>query len=210
MPSTRHAYEHVQGIYLPIAIGVFVVVIGALLALLIRGARRRTPGRRSEALALESAYAGGLACITAFLLWVTFTAETPIDSVVAHPGLRIRVVAAQWSWRFIYGNGVEIADVSTWHPSPAYVPAGVEVEFSGTSLDVIHGFFVPRLHYMRQLVPGSVTRFDLLFPQQGRYQGECSVFCGQLHSEMHFALQAVSRRSFEAWLARQRASGSRV
>lgn len=30
MGNTLHAYEHVQGIYLPIAVGVFVLVVGTL------------------------------------------------------------------------------------------------------------------------------------------------------------------------------------
>ena len=54
MPNTAHAYEHVEGIYLPIAVGVFVLVLGTLLVLLILardagrrgGARRRSCWRR--------------------------------------------------------------------------------------------------------------------------------------------------------------------
>ena len=56
---------------------------------------------------LETAYACVLAAVVAFLLWVTFTAETPIDRTAAHPRVRIKVIAAQWSWRFIYSDGVE-------------------------------------------------------------------------------------------------------
>ncbi len=82
-----------EGIYLPIAVGVFVLVLGTLLVLLIAGARRRTPGRRSQALVLETAYACVLAGVVAFLLWVTFTAETPIDRTAAHPAVRIKVIA---------------------------------------------------------------------------------------------------------------------
>lgn len=205
MANTVHAYEHVQSIYMPIAVGVFVVVVGTLLVLLVRGARRRTPGRRSQALVAEAVYAGTLALVVAFLLWVTFTAETPIDRTAAHPGYRIRVIAAQWSWRFVYPDGVSVADIDTWHPAPAYVPTGTEVEFVGSSEDVIHGFWVPSLHYQRQLLPGYTTRFDLLFASPGYYAGECSVLCGEDHSEMHFALRAVSPQGFREWLAREAA-----
>jgi cytochrome c oxidase subunit II len=205
MGNTLHAYEHVQGVYLPIAVGVFAIVAGALLVLLVCGARRKVPGRRSQALAVEAVYAGALALVVAFLLWVTFTAETPIDRTAAHPGFRIRVIAAQWSWRFVYPDGVSVADVGTWHPTPAYVPTGTEVEFVGSSEDVIHGFWVPELHYQRQFVPGYTTRFDLLFQRPGYYGGECSVLCGEDHSEMHFALEAVSPQSFRGWLAREAA-----
>ncbi len=207
MPDTSHAYQHVEDIYFPIAIVVFAIVVGTLVILLVAGARRSRPGRRSEALPVEIAYAFVLACVATFLVWVTFRAETPIDRLVAHPGLRIKVIAAQWSWRFVYSNGVQVADIDTWHPAPAYVPTGTEVEFSGTSEDVIHGFWVPALHYQRQVLPGYTTHFDLIFDSAGLYQGECSVLCGEQHSEMHFALEAVSPASFREWLARE---GKRV
>ncbi len=44
MPNTAHAYEHVQGIYLPIAVGVFVLVLGTLLVLLIAGRETQDAG----------------------------------------------------------------------------------------------------------------------------------------------------------------------
>jgi cytochrome c oxidase subunit 2 len=201
MPDTHHAYEHVAGIYLPIAIAVFAVVVGSLVGLLIRGRLRRRPGGRHEAMALESAYALVLAGIVAFLLYTTFTAETPIDKAVASPGVRIRVVAAQWSWRFQYVGGLTVTAVSTWSPPVALVPTGTEVEFDGVSQDVIHGFWVPQLRYMRQLFPGHVQRFDLIFRRAGLYGGVCSVFCGQQHTRMHFELEAVPPAEFQRWLA---------
>lgn len=207
MPSTHHAYEHVLGIYLPIAVGVFVLVAGTLLILLVGGARRTRPGGGSQALLVEVVYACALACVAGFLVWVTFTAETPIDRTVADPGLRLRVIAAQWSWRFVYADGVSVADIETWHPTPAYVPTGTEIEIAGTSEDVIHGFWIPELHYQRQFVPGYTTHFDLMFQRAGYYGGECSVLCGVNHSEMHFAVQAVSPQRFREWLAREQARG---
>ncbi|HWD11421.1 MAG TPA: cytochrome c oxidase subunit II [Solirubrobacteraceae bacterium] len=206
MPSTTHAYTHVEHVYFPIAIGVFAVIVGALFVLLVLGARRASPGKRSEALKLESAYAIALAGVGTFLLWTTFRAEAPIDRTVASPGLRIHVVAAQWSWRLQYPDGVTIDAVSSWHPPAAAVPTGTEVEFTGTSADVIHGFWVPQLHFQRQLLPGYTTRFDLIFEHAGMYGGTCSVFCGDQHSQMHFRLQALAPARFRQWLAAQSAA----
>jgi cytochrome c oxidase subunit 2 len=115
------------------------------------------------------------------------------------------VIAGQWSWRFVYPDGVSVADIDSWHPRAAYVPAGTEVEFVGSSEDVIHGFWVPDLHYQRQLVPGYTTRFDLFFAAPGYYDGVCSVLCGEDHSEMHFALRAVSHQGFREWLTSEAA-----
>jgi cytochrome c oxidase subunit 2 len=206
MPNTTHAYTHVEHVYFPIAIGVFAVIVGTLLVLLVRGARRERPGRRSEAVRLESVYAVALAGVGAFLLWTTFRAETPIDRTVASPGLRIRVFAAQWSWRLEYPGRVTIDAVSTWHPRPAAVPTGTEIEFVGSSADVIHGFWVPQLHFQRQLLPGYTTRFDLVFARAGSYEGTCSVFCGDQHSQMHFLLRALPPAAFRRWLAAQAAA----
>lgn len=201
MADPLHAYQHVRGIYFPIAIGVFVLVLVALAILLVRGARRASPDRGpSQAPRFETVYAALLAGVVAVLLWVTFTAETPLDRTAAHPALRLRVVAAQWSWRFQYPNGTSIAAVSTWRAPVALVPVGEEVEILGTSRDVIHGFWVPRLHFQRQFLPGYVTRFDLRFDKPGLYEGECSVFCGDQHSQMHFRLRAVSPSTFQRWL----------
>ena len=126
------------------------------------------------------------------LVWITFTAETPIDRLVSRPGLQVSVVAAQWSWTFRYANGTTVSAVASWSPPVAVVPTGVEVQFDATSRDVIHGFWVPQLHYLRQVIPGYTTRFDLLFAKPGRYEGECAVFCGLLHPQMHFEIEAVS------------------
>jgi cytochrome c oxidase subunit 2 len=208
MADTSHAYDHVRGIYFPIAIGVFALLLATLLILLLRGARRRSrPGRRSNALPFELSYAFVLVCAAAFLLVITFRAETPLDRTAAHPALRIDVTAAQWSWRFAYANGATVSAVSTWHPPVVAVPTGEEVEFVGTSRDVIHGFWVPQLHFQRQLLPGYRTRFDLRFDRPGRYGGVCSVFCGNQHAEMHFALEAMSPQRFARWLQSQSATG---
>jgi cytochrome c oxidase subunit 2 len=208
MGDPLHAYEHVRGIYFPIAIGVFAVVLGTLAILLVAGHRRRTPGGRTEALPLEATYAAALTAVVVVLLVITFRAETPIDSVAARPALRVRVTAAQWSWRFTYPGGRTVLAVSTWRPPVALVPTGQVVEFSGSSHDVIHGFFVPKLQFQRQLLPGYVTRFDLRFDTPGLYPGQCSVYCGEQHSQMHFELRAVPPAQFRRWLAGGEVTGA--
>jgi cytochrome c oxidase subunit II len=201
MPDTHHAYEHVANTYFPIAAAVFAIVVGTLALLLVRGRLRTRPGKRSEAMALEGAYALALVGVVVFLVYTTFTSESPIDKAVADPGLRVRVLAAQWSWRFQYSGDLTVTAVSTWQPPVALVPTGTEVEFDGVSQDVIHGFWVPQLRFMRQLLPGHVSRFDLIFHRPGLYGGVCSVFCGQQHTRMHFELEAVPPAEFKRWVA---------
>jgi cytochrome c oxidase subunit 2 len=200
MPDTHRAYDHVSGIYYPIAVGVFALIVITLAVLLVRGARRRTAGEKTEATRFEAVYAVVLACTVAFLLVVTFRAETPIDTLAADPVVRIHVTAAQWSWRLEYPGGRTVLASSTPRPPIAEVPVGREIELWGSSRDVIHGFYVPRLRFQRQFLPGYVTRFDLRFDSPGFYGGACSVYCGERHSQMHFELRAVGQSEFARWL----------
>jgi cytochrome c oxidase subunit 2 len=199
--NTRHDYEYVEGIYFPIAIAVFGVICATLIALLLAGRRRSHAGKRHEANRLEAAYALGLAFIVVFLVYTTFTTLNPEDERVSHPTARIRVVAARWSWRFEYPGGATVIANATWSPPVAPVPVGTEVEFQAISQDVIHGFWVPEERFMRQVFPGYLTRFDLVFSRSGRYLGECSVYCGDQHEMMHFVLQAMPLPAFRAWLS---------
>ena len=80
MPDTHHAFEHVKAVYLPIAIVVFTLVVGAVLILLVRGAGRDRPGRRSNALRLELANAAALACVAAFLVVITYPTWAALGS----------------------------------------------------------------------------------------------------------------------------------
>ena len=164
MPNTKHAYEHVWGIYLPIAIGVFAIVIGTLLVLLVRGARNKEAGVRSKALPVEV-----VLCVRAGVhSGVSGGGDVPGRDPdrparrapgAAHQSDRRAVELALSSTQTEY----QVTDISTWHPTPAYVPTGTEIEFEGTSEDVIHGFWVPELHYQRQVLPGYSTHFDLIF-----------------------------------------------
>ena len=147
--------------------------------------------------------------VVAFLLAVTFKAETPLDTVAAHPRLRVHVTAAQWSWRFEYPGGRTVTAVSTWRPPIAEVPTGEEVEFWGSSNDVIHGFYVPRLHFQRQFLPGYVTRFDLRFDSPGLLSAapvRCTAASGTPRCTSSCARSAA--REFESWLRSGGEAGS--
>ena len=70
---------------------------------------------------------------------------------------------------------------------------------------MIHSFFVPQFLIKRDLIPfpESETPNSLEFTvsEEGTYQGQCAEFCGDLHAQMTFSVQAMSRANFEQWLA---------
>jgi cytochrome c oxidase subunit II len=203
VPNTQDAYGDVEGVFLPVAVGVFVVVAGAIVVLALRGRRRTIPGRRANNLPLELAILAVLVITAAILVTVSFSSEDRIGSAAASPALRIRVVAAKWRWRFEYpAQRIAIQGVEGRVPT-LVVPAGREVEIEGVSLDVIHAFWVPELRFQRQLFPDRPTRFALVFPHPGFLSsGRCSFYCGLRHQDMRFGVEVMTPAGFRAWAQR--------
>lgn len=201
--NTRHEYDRVFAIYVPIAIGVFVVIVVLIVFAVLRYRRRPVSGaaRWHENNRLEGAYAGLLAAVVAFLLYVTYTAEHQVDTVSARerPSLTINVIGAKWEWQFAlpaYGFSVRSGTVGR---QPLVVPTDEAIRFNLTSADVIHSFWIPYLRYKRDLIPGATESVTLMFPTAGVFAGQCAEFCGLRHADMVFTVHAVSPAQFSSW-----------
>jgi cytochrome c oxidase subunit 2 len=200
--DTRQQYHRLFDVYVPIAVGVFLVIL-----VLVAGAvvifRRRPPERAArwhEHNLLEGTYAVLLACLAAFLLYLTFTAEHKVDTVSnrERPAVVIDVAGSKWEWTFNYpAYGISVRS-GTVGRQPLVVPAGEAVRFNLTSLDVIHSFWIPALRYKHDAIPGSVQLTTLTF-SRGVFPGQCAEFCGLRHSDMIFTAYAVSPSAFIAW-----------
>jgi cytochrome c oxidase subunit 2 len=179
--DTRGIYDGLSRLYLPVAIVVFVAVTVAL-----AWALRSQGTARDEHRTLELIYAGGLTLVAAVLIAFTFRATDRENARADEPVEVIKVVAGKWEWRFEHASGRVETDLLT-------VPAGKEIEFRATSVDVIHAFWIPALKFQRQLIPGQTTTFRLTFPRAGWVTtGECSFFCGLEHARMHFSVNVVA------------------
>jgi cytochrome c oxidase subunit II len=202
--NSRGLYDHLAGIYLPIAIAVFAVVAVVLFWFLFRYRARagRAPGERHDNVPLESVYAIGLVAIAAFLVAKSFGTETKIDriSTASAAAVRIDVRAAQWKWTFTYPGGLRVVS-----PRDIVLPVGRRILFRGSSQDVLHDFWIPDLRFQRQVWPDHVETWGLVFPKPGRYQGVCAWFCGLGHDRMDFVVRAVAPAQYAAWLRAARA-----
>lgn len=209
MTDTRRLYDHVAGIYAPIALAVLAIVAGLVVvfAWRYRAGRpdRGAPdSRRSEAPRVEALYAVGLAAVAAVLVGVTLHTEGREDAGARRPALVVRATASQWLWRFTYPGGV----TQIGAPATLVVPAGEVVRFVLTSRDVVHSFWIPARRFKRDAIPGRTTTFDLRFPDRpGVSIGECSEFCGYGHAGMRFEVRALPPARFRDWLARRGAAG---
>ncbi|MGZ4181139.1 MAG: cytochrome c oxidase subunit II [Solirubrobacteraceae bacterium] len=201
--DTRHDYEHLSSIYIPIAIGVFAVVVLAILFCVLRY-RRRPPERAArwhENNRLEGGYALVLAGVVAFLLYLTFTAEHRVDTVSARerPSVIVDVTGSKWEWTFRYRDYGITQRTGTVGRQPLVVPTGQAVRFNLSTTDVIHAFWVPEVRFKRDLIPGATQSVTLVFPDAGTFQGQCAEFCGLRHADMVFIVRAVAPATFAAW-----------
>ena len=93
------------------------------------------------------------------------------------PG-RFEAVVVARTWRFETGetdaDGLPVVTV----------PAGAEVTFVATSVDVIHGLFIPGTTVNAMVIPGRITRITQRFDEPGEYLLVCHEFCGLANAEV--------------------------
>jgi len=86
------------------------------------------------------------------------------------------------------------------------IPVGTPVLVRGTSRDVIHSWWIPRLNGKRDMVPGRVHTNKIEADEPGIYAGQCTEFCGLSHANMRMEVIAMYPEDFEAWKQNQLAA----
>jgi cytochrome c oxidase subunit II len=79
---------------------------------------------------------------------------------------------------------VVLGQIWTFTPREIDLPAGAEVTFEATSLDVTHGFFIPGTRVNMMLIPGYISVEKCRFTKPGNYVLLCHEYCGLLHHTM--------------------------
>jgi cytochrome c oxidase subunit II len=206
--DTRGEYDGVASLYLPIALVVAAVVLGAMAYAVVRYRARpgRVPRPTREHKPLEIGMAALLCVIVAVLVVVTFASQSRIEAAPPRTALRIDVVSFRWGWEFRYPGLGGVRSVSgPARPAILRVPEGALVHFRITSRDVIHAFWIPELKFKHDLFPGRRDSFDLRFPRAATFLGgRCAVFCGLQHADMRFSVAVMPRADFDAWIASRR------
>jgi cytochrome c oxidase subunit 2 len=117
----------------------------------------------------------------------------------------VNVTGQQWWWEIDY----PVQDGCGGIPEPIVtsgqmvIPVGSEVLVRGTSRDVIHSWWIPRLNGKRDMVPGRVQTNKLEADEPGIYAGQCTEFCGLSHANMRMEVIALAPEDFETWKAGQ-------
>ncbi len=86
-----------------------------------------------------------------------------------------------------------VAGRFAYEPSTLEVIAGEPVRFVIRSKDTAHGFSIPKLHINKQIPKsGEPLIIEFTAPSAGRFDIECSKFCGFGHKRMKAALISVA------------------
>ncbi len=117
----------------------------------------------------------------------------------------VNVTGQQWWWEIDYAQQDGCGGI----PEPIItsgqmiIPINTPVLVRGTSRDVIHSWWIPRLNGKRDMVPGRVHTLRLEADEPGIYAGQCTEFCGLSHANMRMEVVALTPEDFEAWKAQQ-------
>jgi cytochrome c oxidase subunit 2 len=204
--TSQHEFSHVQGVYLPVAGAVFVIVVGWIAYAVVRYRARagRAPRPTRDRNAVEVAIATVLAAIVAVLVVVTFDANADITGAPKHEraGFRVDVRAFRWGWQFTYPSLPGVVDrTRNGAPPVLHVPARTPVRFRLSTIDVTHAFWIPAERYKADAWPDTVRTFDLTFAEGTAISGRCAQYCGLKHSDMTFEVAALAPAAFRAWAA---------
>ncbi len=143
--------------------------------------------------------AGGIIVPALILVILLVVALRTTVALKPAPGtFTIQVIGHQWWWEVRYPEwGIVTAN-------EIHVPVGMDVRLEVWSADVIHSFWVPRLHGKIDLLPDIVNPFSIRADRPGEYRGQCAEFCGTQHAKMAFLVVAMPPAEFEAWVDERR------
>jgi cytochrome c oxidase subunit 2 len=112
-------------------------------------------------------------------------------------GLAVVMTATMWNSFAAAGDPVHevqvVATKFTFEPATIEVVAGEPVRLVIRSADAAHGFAIRKLKIDVQ-VPrsGQAVTAEFTAPPPGRYEIECSEYCGRGHGQMKAALVSVA------------------
>ena len=125
----------------------------------------------------------------------------------------VEVTARQFAWTFAYPPRAEavsapkdeqICKLPPETPNCPYsgtlrLPAGRQVEFRMTALDVVHSFWVPEFRQKQDLVPGEVTGVAITPTEPGEHSVICTELCGLGHAFMRAGVIVMREGEFDRW-----------
>lgn len=127
---------------------------------------------------------------------IGFDGLAEIEAAAPLSAVHVHVTAQQWIFNYTYSDyGIS--------SSTLYLPVNQPVEFSITSEDVQHSFWIPEMGVKEDAVPGYTTTFVATPNKVGHYTVRCMELCGMFHSYMNTNVVVMSKDDFGKWISSQ-------
>ncbi|WP_454915208.1 ubiquinol oxidase subunit II [Xanthobacter sediminis] len=126
----------------------------------------------------------------------------PLTELHAGKPVEVEAVSLDWKWLFIY------PDYGVASVNELAIPAGRPVHFRLSSASVMNTLSIPALGGMVYSMAGMETQLHLIADKAGTYSGRSAHFSGPGFSQMTFDTLAMDDASFDAWIAKVKASDS--
>jgi len=194
------------------AIGIMVLVELGLVVILLRFRRRRddeVPAQVHGNTRLELAWTIAPALLLLVLAVPMMSLLFKLGREPHDDAFVVNVEGHQWLWVFKYPEIETPGGDPLTTTKEVYFPAGREIRFNVTSVDVIHSFWIPRLGGKIDVVPSRQNRFWLKADEPGSWSGQCAEFCGKDHAIMSLVAHALSQEDFDAW-AEEKLAGTKT
>jgi cytochrome c oxidase subunit 2 len=112
---------------------------------------------------------------------------------VPKDAIEIDATGMQFAWVFKYPNGKESEGL-------LMAPEGAAVKLNLTSLDVIHGFYLPAFRIKMDAINNMKTYAWFRATPAGNYTIFCTQYCGLGHADMTALLRVVPEPEYRAWI----------
>ena len=134
-----------------------------------------------------------------------------------YPKMTLKITGHQWYWSYTYPDDGDISFDSNLIPDEdikpgqrrllevdnrVVLPINTNIRLLMTSEDVIHDWAVPSFGVKMDAVPGRINETWIRIERTGTYFGQCSELCGINHGFMPIAVNAVTKKDFDAWVVK--------
>ena len=182
-----------------IAVGVFVIVQGALLlSVFVFKEKPESPEPKQIHGNTKLEILWTVIPVLILAAIAVPTVQTIFD-LAREPedALKIEVIGHQWWFEYKYPDyGITTANVLV-------IPADKPVRLEMWSNDVLHNYWVPKLNGKRYLVPGQTTYLNLHADSPDEFWAQCGEYCGLSHSKMRGRVLSLSQKDFDNWVANE-------
>jgi cytochrome c oxidase subunit 2 len=206
--TPAHSIVGLSQFILGLALGIFLVVGGLLLFVILRF-RHRDTDTNVEPIQIYGSNQIELSwtvipILLVLMLFLTTARVILGTERIPKPAsaLDVVVIGHQFWWEYRYptlgivtANELHVPVSDPAHPTPTYLKM--------SSADVDHSYWVPRLAGKMDLIPNRVNTMWIDPQAAGLYLGQCAQYCGTQHAKMLLRVYADTPADFAAWVKQQ-------